>query len=339
MNTGEGFAPYTGTELIYLPGATGPVAVLRAEGAVGADHPLFAALRAHRTQASSVIADLSLVNTLSEAGRQELARCAREFAPRDLHLVVAGGGPAQARVTAPPGRVHATIAAAVEAAAPRGPQAAPDLREEPPGEEAAGGPDGFRSPADPGRADGEEAEELRRQVRQWRARALTHPLISQAQGILQERYQLADPQAAFRLLSEASQKHNVRLRALSARCERSRRNPSSLASRSTLSPPSPRSVSTAAISAADLAAPNDCESTIIRASRGGSASARRLSPSAVIRPSPSSAPSSRNRLRASFSAGAGGASRNDSVAGSLTPHWATSSSSEDRSALRISGWV
>ena len=128
-------------------------------------------------------------------------------------------------------------------------------------------------------------------------------------------------------------------RAASARCERSRRNASSLMSRSALSPPSPRSVSTAAISAAARPVPNRLESTIMRASRGGSASARRLLPSSVMRPSPSSAPSSRSNSRASFSAGSGGLSRKARPAGSLTPHCARSSTSEDRSALRISGWV
>ncbi|MHC2191482.1 hypothetical protein ACVJF1_004115 [Bradyrhizobium diazoefficiens] len=53
----------------------------------------------------------------------------------------------------------------------------------------------------------------------------------------------------------------------------------------------------------------------MRASRGGNASARRLLPSAVMRPSPSSALSSLRRLLASFQAGCGGGSRNDSAAG------------------------
>ena len=50
------------------------------------------------------------------------------------------------------------------------------------------------------------------------------------------------------------------------------------------------------MSAAWSPAPSRPESTIIRASRGGSASARRLLPSSVMRPSASSAPSSRSRL-------------------------------------------
>ena len=64
----------------------------------------------------------------------------------------------------------------------------------------------------------------------------------------------------------------LRWRAASGRGETDR----AVTSRSTLSPPSPRSVSTAAISAASSPAPRRCESTIMRASRGGSASARRL---------------------------------------------------------------
>ncbi|WP_433546294.1 ANTAR domain-containing protein [Streptomyces sp. CA-294286] len=55
---------------------------------------------------------------------------------------------------------------------------------------------------------------LRAELRHLRARAHTHPLISQAQGILQERYALADGESAFALLQRASQQHNVRMRLL-----------------------------------------------------------------------------------------------------------------------------
>ncbi|MFI5807844.1 ANTAR domain-containing protein [Streptomyces sp. NPDC051561] len=55
---------------------------------------------------------------------------------------------------------------------------------------------------------------LRAELRNLRARAHTHPLISQAQGILQERYRLPDGESAFALLQRASQQHNVRMRTL-----------------------------------------------------------------------------------------------------------------------------
>ncbi|WP_055489228.1 ANTAR domain-containing protein [Streptomyces sp. TP-A0356] len=59
-----------------------------------------------------------------------------------------------------------------------------------------------------------ELERLRAEVRQLRARMRAHPLISQAQGILRERYALPDAESAFALLQRASQQHNVKLRTL-----------------------------------------------------------------------------------------------------------------------------
>ncbi|MGV9456107.1 ANTAR domain-containing protein [Streptomyces sp. NPDC003635] len=60
----------------------------------------------------------------------------------------------------------------------------------------------------------DELERLRSEVRDLRARALTHPLIAHAQGIVQERYGLADGDSAFALMRRASQQHNVRMRTL-----------------------------------------------------------------------------------------------------------------------------
>ncbi|MFB8246862.1 ANTAR domain-containing protein [Streptomyces sp. NPDC055952] len=67
------------------------------------------------------------------------------------------------------------------------------------------------SPA--GRTD-DELERLRAEVRDLRARARVYPLISQAQGMLRERYGLADAESAFALLQRASQRYNVKLRTL-----------------------------------------------------------------------------------------------------------------------------
>ncbi|MET9393068.1 ANTAR domain-containing protein [Streptomyces sp. NPDC006624] len=59
-----------------------------------------------------------------------------------------------------------------------------------------------------------ELERLRAELRDLRARARVYPLISQAQGILQERYALPDAESAFALLQRASQQHNVKVRTL-----------------------------------------------------------------------------------------------------------------------------
>ncbi|MFE9097319.1 ANTAR domain-containing protein [Streptomyces sp. NPDC007264] len=59
-----------------------------------------------------------------------------------------------------------------------------------------------------------EVERLRAEVRQLRARMRTHPLISEAQGLLRERYGLLDAESAFALLQRASQQYNVKIRTL-----------------------------------------------------------------------------------------------------------------------------
>ncbi|MFH8408844.1 ANTAR domain-containing protein [Streptomyces sp. NPDC018019] len=91
------------------------------------------------------------------------------------------------------------------------------------GPEAAAAPsgaDGTRDggPRDGGQADGGQAEldRLRREVRDLRGKLLAHPLISQAQGMLQERYRLPDAQTAFALLKHCSQQHNLKLRSLAS---------------------------------------------------------------------------------------------------------------------------
>ncbi|MFE0678844.1 GAF and ANTAR domain-containing protein [Streptomyces sp. NPDC058867] len=56
------------------------------------------------------------------------------------------------------------------------------------------------------------SELLRAEIRGLRARALAHPLIALAQGILQERYTLPDPDCSFTLMRRASQQHNIKLR-------------------------------------------------------------------------------------------------------------------------------
>ncbi|MEU1936635.1 ANTAR domain-containing protein [Streptomyces coeruleorubidus] len=71
------------------------------------------------------------------------------------------------------------------------------------------------SAAGPAAADDDsELERLRSEVRDLRARARVYPLISQAQGLLQERYALPDGESAFALMQRASQRYNVKLRTL-----------------------------------------------------------------------------------------------------------------------------
>ncbi|MFF3977966.1 ANTAR domain-containing protein [Streptomyces sp. NPDC001828] len=69
----------------------------------------------------------------------------------------------------------------------------------------------------------EEIARLREEAHHLRAQARTRPLISHAQGILQERYRLPDAEAAFALLRIASQHHNVKLRVLAEAVVRSPR--------------------------------------------------------------------------------------------------------------------
>ncbi|MFG2787971.1 ANTAR domain-containing protein [Streptomyces sp. NPDC048419] len=73
---------------------------------------------------------------------------------------------------------------------------------------------------DPGHCTGDEEAErdelqrLRAEARDLRARARVYPLISQAQGIVQERYRLPDADSAFVLMQRASQRFNIRMRTL-----------------------------------------------------------------------------------------------------------------------------
>lgn len=62
--------------------------------------------------------------------------------------------------------------------------------------------------------DSTELERLREEVRHLRARLHAHPLISETQGMLRERYALQDAESAFALLQRASQQYNVKLRTL-----------------------------------------------------------------------------------------------------------------------------
>ncbi|WP_095046953.1 GAF domain-containing protein [Streptomyces sp. WM6386] len=63
-------------------------------------------------------------------------------------------------------------------------------------------------------ADHDEYQRLRAEVRDLRARSRAHALIAEAQGMLRERYALADADRAFTLMRLASQRFNVKMRTL-----------------------------------------------------------------------------------------------------------------------------
>lgn len=71
-----------------------------------------------------------------------------------------------------------------------------------------------RAGPDPAGPELAELERLRAEVRDLRARSRAHPLISQAQGMLQERYTLPDADGAFTLMRQVSQRFNVKMRTL-----------------------------------------------------------------------------------------------------------------------------
>ncbi|WP_050514772.1 ANTAR domain-containing protein [Streptomyces rimosus] len=84
--------------------------------------------------------------------------------------------------------------------------------------DVAGVPPGADGARDDGPQDDRQAEldRLRREVRDLRGKLVAHPLVSQAQGMLQERYRLPDAQSAFDLLKHCSQQHNMKLRSLAS---------------------------------------------------------------------------------------------------------------------------
>ncbi|MFI8998695.1 ANTAR domain-containing protein [Streptomyces sp. NPDC053542] len=219
------------TDMVRLPAAAGWLRMLGVEGALdSADHPLLAAIRDTTGQPEAVAVDLSAVREMSVAAARGLAACAAELDRRGLRLLLAapseevtrvldaanataaagngaGNGTAGGRLTvlptaqdlitacvpAPPETVRATTA----------PAASPTTPDEKPEQEQALELE-------------QEIERLHAKVRDLRGKVRTHPMIAQAQGVLQERYGLRDGQAAFALLRNASQQHNVKLRSLAS---------------------------------------------------------------------------------------------------------------------------
>ncbi|MER7397634.1 ANTAR domain-containing protein [Streptomyces sp. NPDC000151] len=214
------------TDIVRLPAAAGWLRMLGVEGVLdSADHPLLAAILETTGQPRAVAVDLSAVREVSVAAARGLAACAAELDRRGIRLLLAApseevtraltaangaadaaNGTAAARLVVLP-TAHDLITAcvpdlpeaAVRAAVACAPAPAPDLLA-----------------ATRDESSEQEIERLRGKVRDLQAKVRTHPMIAQAQGVLQERYRLPDGQAAFALLRNASQQHNVKLRALAA---------------------------------------------------------------------------------------------------------------------------
>ncbi|GGP78882.1 ANTAR domain-containing protein [Saccharothrix coeruleofusca] len=62
----------------------------------------------------------------------------------------------------------------------------------------------------------DELHRLRREIGDLRAKLRTRPLLARALGVLQERYRLPDEDTARRLLREASQRYNLKMRMVAA---------------------------------------------------------------------------------------------------------------------------
>ncbi len=183
---------------VPLEATASEVRLLRVEGtAAGAagEEALRDALTAHDDGiASHLVIDVGDATRLSAADITALLRHAAELTARNRRLLLVGRSAVVAQVrewtdTAPVLEAFTTVDAALTSCAPVTPA------------------DGSGS----GSGD-DELDRLRKEIRDLRAQVKSRPLISQAQGILQERYELPDASAAFALMRDASQRFNVKLR-------------------------------------------------------------------------------------------------------------------------------
>nr|WP_206314346.1 ANTAR domain-containing protein [Streptomyces coryli] len=182
-----------------MPGGDS-VWVVRARGALdGSDHPAIGAVRRPDPDCDTVVVELLGVPRVTAAALKALTRCAKELADHGRGLLLVGGRAAAGELLD-------------DFALPDFPSAEAALALPPVG---AAGPVTDDEAADP--LPGElEVRRLRAEVRDLRARARAHPQISRALGVLEERYGLPLDHTAFELLKKASQRHNVRMRALAA---------------------------------------------------------------------------------------------------------------------------
>ncbi|MDF4254231.1 ANTAR domain-containing protein [Streptomyces sp. WMMB303] len=229
-------------EVVRLPHGDGLWAV-RAEGGVtDADHPALRAAVRPAVGCTAVVIDLALVPYVSPAGVRALAACARTLAadhralllaapnerlrralsaegdfptkgrPVVVHSVAEAAADRLAKAGAAAGAVERAAGAAGAAADCAMSAAQPAATST--GPTATAAPSAFAiRPAEQAAPPGELLR-LRKEIRHLRAKARTHPLVSRAQGILEERYRLPDDRAAFSLLEASSQRFNVRLRTL-----------------------------------------------------------------------------------------------------------------------------
>ena len=190
---GGGITPGTA---LTVRSAAGLLDVLCLSGVLDTDGAtaLVQDLPRHADQASRagqrLVLDLTDLRLVSAAAVRVLATRTHHLAENPV-LVIAAAPHVQALISpAPPLglRVHATLAAALAAVAPA------DSRVDVP----TGG------------------EDLQAELFGLHAKIRTGPLIGMAQGVLLERYALADADAAFGLLKQASQRYNVPMRILAS---------------------------------------------------------------------------------------------------------------------------
>lgn len=180
-----------GVQLVRLAGA------LDGSRAAGIARELPRHVEAARALGQPLVLDLADVTLLAAPAAAALDAATR----RAAGVTVAAAAPdpqireALARTLLPGVRVHTTVADALAALAP-GPATATHAEPQPQPEGTLAG--------------------LRAEIYGLRARARSHGLIDVAQGVVLARYGLPEPRAAFALLRQVSQAHNVPLRVLAS---------------------------------------------------------------------------------------------------------------------------
>ncbi|MER6472845.1 GAF domain-containing protein [Streptomyces collinus] len=186
-------------------------------GAAGLARDLDQYLRQKATPPRRLVLDMTDLAPPSTAALHALDERTRHLAHTPVPIITNTPQVRQVfALTAPPGlRVHPTLAAALETlpSHPPGPTAAPEAART----TAPAAPSADSRREGPGEDPGEEPrEELQNEVYGMRAKSRTSAVIGIAQGILLDRYGLTGPPAAFVLLREASQQHNVPMRILAS---------------------------------------------------------------------------------------------------------------------------
>ncbi|MET8100312.1 ANTAR domain-containing protein [Streptomyces sp. NPDC005236] len=205
-----------GVDVLCLSG------ILDTEGATALARELASRLRATVPEQRRLILDLTGLRLLSAAGIRVLDTHTRHLSDNPVLVIAATPHVQEIFTLAPaPGlRVHPTLDAALAAlpdTTPHGLRGPRGLR----GSGATAEADEDRSDEDRSdqEADQDQSDQEQDQsedVLGLRAKARTSAVIGMAQGILLERYALADFQAAFELMCQASQHHNVPLRILAS---------------------------------------------------------------------------------------------------------------------------